>query len=91
MNNYFQSMKITFEYCFCDVFIIGFIMFFLGVPKHLSIGTLKPFIKEPFAFLCKVKKKAPPKGCPNNHIKKKEPPIAGGFYHLTRTGRTQRP
>lgn len=65
-------------------------MFFLGVPKHLSIGTLKPFIKEPFAFLCKVKKRHPRRDAPIT-IKKKEPPIAGGFYHLTRTGRTQRP
>ena len=54
-------MKITFEYCFCDVFSIVFIMFFLGVPKHLSIGTLKPFIRELIVLLFRVKKKRHPR------------------------------
>ena len=61
---YFKGLKIIFEYRFIDVFSIGFIMFFLGFPKHLSIWKLKPFIKEPIALSCKVKKGAPPKGYP---------------------------
>lgn len=53
-------------------------MFFLRFPKHLSIWKLKPFIKEPIALSCKVKKRGTPERMPQP-FNQKMPPIAGGL------------